>query len=405
VPEPSLLAVTSQLPWPLDSGGHLRTYHLLRALAARFRVRLVAGVPAQGTAIPLDAFEDAGIRLHPVPLPARTWPREGWRLAAATAAGDPYVLYRRHDWDAMHAAVAQAVAAEPPAVLYLDHLDGYLFARHRGGSRVALDLHNVYSRLIARTAVEPGLDPLRRRFLAREARLLAATEARAAADVDAVFAVSAEEAAYYGALRTRPAVVVPNGVDCARQAVLPTGRPDAAPTMLFIGTLNWTPNIQAAVTLATQVLPALRAERGDAALTLVGRDPAPEVTALAGLPGVRLAGSVPDVLPWLRDAALLAVPLESGGGTRLKILEAFAAGLPVVSTAVGCEGLGARDGEHLVVAERDQFAHAVLRVLSDRALGVALATRARALARERYDWSVVGAAAVTALDALLAPGR
>ena len=125
----------------------------------------------------------------------------------------------------------------------------------------------------------------------------------------------------------------------------------------------------------------------------------------AAFRGSRLLGSVPDVLPHLGDACVLAVPLEAGGGTRLKILEAFAAGLPVVSTPVGCEGIDATDGEHLLVAPRERMAESILSLLSDRRLGERLATLARALVRERYDWNSVGATACNAVETAIAVGR
>ncbi len=397
--QPSVLAVTSQLPWPLDSGGHLRSYHVLRALASHFRVRLVAGIPS-GTTPTLAPLHEAGITVLPVPLPRRHWTSEAARLAGALLTREPYVLYRRHDWAAMHTAVAHAVAVDAPACLYLDHLDSFLFARHRGQSRVVIDLHNVYSRLAARTATEDGVNPATRLFLRREAQRLALLEARAAQETDQVLAVSDDEAEYFSDLGGRT-TVVPNGVDVARYAALPTGRRDGAPNILFVGTLNWTPNVQAVTTLATDVLPAVRRILPEATLTLVGRDPAPAVSALAGTPGLHLAGAVPEVLPWLASATLLAVPLESGGGTRLKILEAFAAGLPVVSSAVGCEGIAAQHGTHLIVAERASAAAAIVNLLQDREAGVRLATAARGLASSRYDWNIVGAAAVGAITALL----
>jgi len=105
---------------------------------------------------------------------------------------------------------------------------------------------------------------------------------------------------------------------------------------------------------------------------------------------VEVLGDVDDIQPHLREASVVAVPLESGGGSRLKILEAFAAGIPVASTAIGSEGLEVSSGEHVLIAPRDDLANAVVRLLQDRSLGSALALRARELVRRRYDWSSIG---------------
>jgi glycosyltransferase involved in cell wall biosynthesis len=154
--------------------------------------------------------------------------------------------------------------------------------------------------------------------------------------------------------------------------------------------MSWGPNAAAATFLATEVLPRIHLRLPDARLRIIGRDPSPEVRALAERPNIEVTGAVPDVLPHLRDAHALAVPLEAGGGTRLKILEAFAAGLPVVSTPVGCEGIRAQHGVHLLVAARQHMAHALVTVLTNRLLAYALAERARSLVREHYDWRSIG---------------
>ena len=119
------------------------------------------------------------------------------------------------------------------------------------------------------------------------------------------------------------------------------------------------------------------------------------------LPNIEVHANVPDVGVYFEQSSLLAVPLDSGGGTRLKILEAFAAGLPVVSTPVGCEGIDCRHGEHLWVAERDQFAAGLLEAIEAPQLAAEFAERGRALAEATYDWSVIGRLACAAVGELV----
>jgi glycosyltransferase involved in cell wall biosynthesis len=169
--------------------------------------------------------------------------------------------------------------------------------------------------------------------------------------------------------------------------------------------MSWPPNAAAARFLATHVLPRVQATSPDAALTIVGRDPGSEVRALSGIRNVTITGSVPDIIPYVREASVLAVPLDAGGGTRLKILEAFAAGLPVVSTPIGCEGIDCRHDQELLVAERPAFADTIALLLADPPRGEPLALRARALARAKYDWPVVSRAATTVVTSLVSRVR
>jgi glycosyltransferase involved in cell wall biosynthesis len=394
----SILVVTSEPPWPLDSGGHLRSFHLLRTLAARFDVRLVAPVRDGSAETAAGALAAEGVRPQLVTSRPRMPLVEGLKIAAAAAALEPYVLFARHRSAVVARVLRGEVRQQRPDVLYLDHLDSLVYERLRGDVPVVVDMHNVYSRLARRAAAEAG-GRLRPLYLRRETALLGRMERRAAEIADTILAVSEEDAAYFADLGAKRVVLVPNGVDCAAFDG-PRVRRSTRPTILYVGALGWPPNASAARYLATDVLPVVRRTVADARVVLVGRNPPAELLALArDSQHVEIAADVPDVAPYFRDADVLAVPLETGGGTRLKILEAFAAGLPVVSTPVGCEGIAADDGRHLVIAERPKFAAAVASLMLDPARGCALAARAKLLAQSHYDWSVVGAAACDAIAA------
>jgi len=393
----SILAVTSELPWPLNTGGHLRTFHVLRALSRHYRVRLV--VPSGGDSpAAVDALRDHGLDVTPVIVGARVRHREAWRAASAAIARQPYVFYRRHHWRAVQAELERQAALESPDVFYLDHLDSFVYRPLLPGTPAVIDLHNVYSTLADRAASEQPFWPLRA-YLKREARLLHQRERRAMRQTAAVLATSDEDIRLFTSLGGRT-VLVPNGVDCSAYADLPTGRPAGTANILYVGAMSWAPNAAAVVFLAREVMPKVRAVIPHARLRIVGRGATEEVKALARCPGVDVLGEVAAVQPHLNESALLAVPLEAGGGTRLKILEAFAAGLPVVSTAVGCEGLRVTHNEHLLIAERPAFADAVIRALSDATSGARLAAHARVRVRELYDWTTVGAAACDAVARL-----
>ena len=398
-PAPSVLAVTSELPWPLNTGGHLRTFHLLRSLAARFRVRLViAGSP--GLEEGIEVLREHGVEVTPATVAPRTTAREVLRAATAAARGEPYVLYRRHDRRGVRLAIQRQMHRERPDLLYLDHLDSLLYRNAAHDVPTIVDLHNIYSELVRRSALEQP-STAKRRYLLRESRLLIGSERRAGQLANALFTVSEGDNAYFRSLGARSTYVVPNGVDCKSYAGLPAGRHSSTPKLLYLGCLSWGPNAAAADYLAKQILPRVREAIPCVELLIVGRDPTEAVRALEQLPGVVVAGNVPDVRPYLQKASALAVPLEAGGGTRLKILEAFSAGLPVVSTPVGCEGLDASPGEHLIVADRTHFAEAIVGLLKNPLTGERLAARARYFVNQRFDWEAIGDSACTAVEAVI----
>jgi glycosyltransferase involved in cell wall biosynthesis len=368
----------------------------LRALSGRARVRLVAGV-SPGSDHLVRAIRDQGIDVIAAGVGDRRPLDEALRAGRALLRGEPYVSYRRHDRPAMRHAVAAAVATEKPDVLYLDHLDSFLFAEASPGSRVAIDLHNIYSMMVERMGHEHR-SRMAGAYLRREAGLLRKVERRAATRADVVTTVSEPETDYFRALGARTIALVPNGVDCPAYASMPVGREVMTrPVVLFVGGLSWPPNAGAVRYLASTVLPELRRMHPTAVVRVVGRISSSLREELSRCEGVEVTGDVPDVRPYLVDATVVAVALESGGGTRLKILEAFAAGIPVVSTPVGCEGIAGEHGRHLIVAERPAFAAEIGRLIEQPSVGRELARAARQLAEETYDWGVVGRRAADAV--------
>ncbi len=182
---------------------------------------------------------------------------------------------------------------------------------------------------------------------------------------------------------------VENGVDTAFFA--DEGRARERKRIVFVGTMAYHANVEAAVWFVREAWPEIRTEHPEWRLSLVGANPAPAVLALASEPGVEVTGTVDDVRPYYREAAAAIVPLKTGGGTRLKILEAFAAGVPVVSTTLGAEGLDVKPGDHVLIADRKEDWTRHLGVLaSNPAEWERLAAAGKELARTRYDWDILG---------------
>jgi glycosyltransferase involved in cell wall biosynthesis len=249
---------------------------------------------------------------------------------------------------------------------------------------VVLDAHDSIAAVTATMAHTDSRRGMRAlwRFEHRKAR---SAERAAARSTAAVTVPSDDEAALFERFGAR-VVVVPNGVAAGE---VPHSTPPRSRSVVFVGYFQWRPNVEAALELIDEVMPRIRATMPEAAVRVVGKDPTEELLARRG-PAVEVTGGVDDVLPHLRAARVTVLPIRAGGGTRLKALEALAAGVPVVATRFAVGGLGLRDGEHVLLAERPaDLAAQALRVLDDDALADRLSHAGRTLVEQRFDWPQV----------------
>jgi glycosyltransferase involved in cell wall biosynthesis len=248
--------------------------------------------------------------------------------------------------------------------------------------------HNVETEIWRRHA-ETATSWLRTRLYRQQWKRMLRFESRTLARFDRVLAVSdvdrdTFQRLYPGKL-TAPAIVIPTGVDTTFFA--PQERASTSRRLVFTGSMDWLPNVDGVLYFCREILPLVRNAIPDVTFTIVGRAPTHTVRKLAEEPGVEVTGRVEDVRPYLADAVAYVVPLRIGGGTRLKIFEAMAAGRAVVSTNVGAEGLPTVHGRHLLLADTpEEFSQAVITLLRNAALREAIEREARALVTTHYDW-------------------
>lgn len=255
--------------------------------------------------------------------------------------------------------------------------------------RRLLIAHNLDS-LIWQRYHENERHPLKRTFIREQWRKFERFERRVFAEVDRVVAVSHDDAALLrGRFGVEAVDVVENGIDRAYYEMIRVHR--ASATLLFLGSLDWRPNLDAVRLLLDDIFPTVRRAEPAARLRIVGRAPPTWlVQRVAATEGVELHADVADVRPYLTDSGILAVPLRIAGGSRLKILEALACCLPVVSTRIGAEGLDLRPGRHLVVVEsiRDMAA-ALVESIRNPQTARDMAELGRQVVLERYDWDIL----------------
>ena len=396
---PRVLYVTHRVPFPPDKGDRIRNYHVLRELARRADVSLVAladePVPA-GTVEALHAV-CAEVAVAPVGRRSR------WARAVGSALAGGSLSEGLFDSPAAHRVVADWAGRMPfaAAVVSAAPLAGYL--RHpalAGGPRV-IDLVDVDSqKWLDFAAATAGPQRYMYRFEGRRVRKL---EASLPAWAAAVTVVSPAEAAVYdGFTRPGAAAVATNGVDLDYYSPVPAATP-VTQALAFVGAMDYRPNVDAAVWFVGEVWPLVRAEFPAAEFRVVGRSPVPAVRALAGVPGVVVTGSVPDVRPFVASAAAAAVPMRLSRGLQNKVLEAMAMAKPVIAGPPALAALAVEPGTHLLSATTPaEWLAAVRTVFASAADRHRLGAAGREYVEARHRWDQC---LTPLMDAVLPPGR
>ncbi len=442
-----ILFLTQVLPYPLDAGPKVRAYYMLRHLAGKHEVSLVSFVRPDDKLQYVEHLRQFAYAVHTVPI--RRSLVLNLRAAITGLLSSLPIVIARDDSREMTALLGHLISETSFDLIHADQLNmahyGLLAAQlstsrvHRdpppstgceascGDSGVGypspatlLDEHNAVYGLAERMAAEAS--GLRRAIARREARALRRYETQMVRSYDALLTVTEEDRQLLLALfdepehsrQTAKLAVVPICVDPESVQVVsrqqdalaltfphsaladqnsqltagnrPAGM-DSYPIILHLGTMFWPPNVTGVLWFAREVLPLIWAKVPDARFVIVGKNPPAEVQALIADPRIQVAGYVADPLPFVQAADAFVVPLFSGGGMRVKILDAWLWGLPIISTQIGAEGIERRNGENILLADdAASFAEATLSVLTDPALNHRLRTQGRAWVEATYDW-------------------
>ncbi len=387
----------------MNNGARLRDYYLARELASR------ASVTYFGLKYPGE--EDSGPSAGDLAPPPDIFER--MLVIEKPRAYDPVNLLRGLIGP-VPATVLNNMNSEIPETLAKFGREGAFDSIQMEGVHLApyvrvarafpqspaliCDWHNIESELMRRY-IETSPSLPRRLYARRTASLLERTERELLRGCDVHTVVSEREKHKLQAIVPDASIhVVENGVDTAffsdirielahRQSGLGSVKRDR---LVYAGSMDYHANIDAVRWFARDVWPAVRARQPNLRFTIVGRNPSPEVIALKSA-DIDVTGTVPDVRPYYREALAVVVPLRAGSGTRLKILEAMAAGVPVVSTTLGAEGLDSRAGCDLLIADApSEMAGAIAAVIEPAELRARLIAAGRALVERRYDWRALG---------------
>ncbi len=393
LPDPhEVLFLAHRAPWPPDRGDRIRSWHLLRALAAQARVH--CGCLVEGAVEPGQAEAIAAITAsHCL---ARRPSSLGWAGISALVTGRPVSVSA---FASAHLArwVRQTLLERPIGTIFVFSGQMAQYVPDTFAGRVVMDFVDVDSAKFDAYAAQTRFWPLRA-IHAREARVLSVFEQRMAHRADLSLLVTGEERDLFVARMTNPAgamvEALHNGIDAdyfAPQAVVPEpALARGGPAIVFTGQMDYAPNVAAVQLFAQSVMPVIRDRHPDAAFVIVGRAPTAEVRALDGVAGTRVTGAVPDVRPWLAAADCVVVPLQIARGVQNKVLEAMAMARPIVLTRAAATGICGADGVHFAVADGvAALASRVLALLDDRATARAMGAAARALVCEQAGWDQV----------------
>ncbi|TLD69252.1 glycosyltransferase [Phragmitibacter flavus] len=378
---------------PLTRGGDLRSFHMLRCLNKDHHV-VYSGMTS-------GPVQTEGAKQWPLYSAEAHWndhrepTKTSWSFLFGAASNAvfsrlPYTLTRFQS-KAWQAQIRKLIQEQKFDLVICDFLAPapslpWDVLQKPGSPALVLFQHNVESLIWQRRAEHAS--KWSGFYWHNQWQRMERYEQSISARFDGVVAVSAEDARLFRERFQLDNVLgdVPTGVDAAYFQAVPRQISDI-PTIVFLGSMDWHANVDAVVQFAAHAWPKIREAIPDARFQIIGRAPLPPVQKLAEIPGIEVTGTVPDVRPLLRNAHAMVVPLRVGGGTRIKIYEAMAAEVPVISTSIGAEGLPlVADKEILFADTADETVHQVVRLLNNPSMAKTIASNALARITREYTW-------------------
>ena len=380
-----ILMLTPYLPYPLHSGGQIRSYNLLKNLAKKHQVTLFSFIRSNQEK---QYIKELTKYCHKVQVFKR---RQAWDLRnIILAALTPYpFLVSIYLSRSLRSHIAKELASADYDLIHAETF--YVMPSLPGEAKVPTLLveqtieYLVYQRFVETFKFLP-LKPLlyfdvlkiklwEKYFWKKATRLVAMSES--------------DKEIMQQAGKNLKVDVVANGVDIDHFATIKPSQ-TKAPTILFVGNFKWLPNKDAAKFLANDIWPKIISQLPQARLWIVGRNPTQDILALAKKPHISVTGNLADIRTAFKKANVLLAPIRNGRGTKYKVLEAMASQVPVVTTQLGIEGIAAQPGKSVLLAETaDSLAQKTIKVLTNKSLSKKLATNGKQLVYSQYNWQVI----------------
>lgn len=405
-----ILFLSQIVPYPPHGGVLQRGYHIIRELAKRHAIHLLAFLHPDVLKTPdeVNAARSALLRYCTEVEFFDLWVK---RSRATRLASIFLALFLPHPFSVLahHSRRFQKRILQLTTTESFDliHYDTIALAQFSAGSKArprVLAHHNIESRLMERRA-QFEKTPLARAYLLMQERRLRRYEANQSPKYDVNIVVSEQDSRELKAIRADiRTVLVPNGVDT--DYFLP-GEEEAVPSLIYAGGMNMFANRDAVLYFLKEIWPCITLEQSNIRFYALGQDPPPELVRMGRQDSrIVVTGYVDDIRPWVTRAWVYVVPLRVGGGTRLKVLDAMAMGKPVVSTSIGCEGLEVLHNRDILICDEPTgFAQHVLALLADPAQRKRLGASARQTVEHKYSWEMIGQALEKAYREALARAR
>ena len=397
-----ILFITTKVPLPLIDGHSLRTYNLLKHVAQQHDVHLLSFVKFQDEYNYLEELEAICRSVELIDLPENTSKVASLQTVVASLIKQKAYVISKYDNSRMRRAIRKILGTYEIDIVHLDMLPLAVYLDETEEHMTLLNEHNVESALLARR-VESESNLLYKMFYVWQQKWLEKFERQAVKQVTHVVSCSDIDKKILEELSpTTPVTTVPNGVDTAFFAPLPEVASQNH-SLVFVGGLNWFPNLDALRWFDQSVLPEMIKKWPKVILHVIGTTVDVE---WKHPDNIVCHGRVDDVRPYMAKATLFVVPLRIGGGTRLKILNALSMGNVVVSTKIGAEGLGTIDGEHIVIADDAcEFAFAVDKYFQNADERKQISLKARLFVEENYEWETIGDKLKNVYEEMMVNGR